>query len=132
MKKLFLLITAILIVTLTGCSKDAYRWKNTTIHVYPDDQGTIYVKYGNGNFNAEPNGSNYQVNLFVKDGDRYSLLINSRHHRIDLAHFDGQHMKASEEINWKRIDDYTIHARGKLLTGYDFYEIFLTQDKFKD
>jgi hypothetical protein len=131
MKRLFLLLSLTLLIFATGCTKHPIRWSNTTIHIYPDEPETIYVKYGNGNFNAEPNGSNYQVDLFIKDDDRYSLLINSRNHPIHLAHFDGQHMKSSEEIDWKRIDDNTIYAKGKILTGYSFYEIFLTQDKFK-
>jgi hypothetical protein len=128
MKKILMILVALLCV---GCSINSLRWVNTTIHIFPEDQQDIYVKYGNGKFRKERNGENYQVDMVVKE-DNYKLVIHSYGDRIDIANFDGACIKPSEEIDWKRLDDHTIYAEGKLITGYDFYEIFLTLDRKLD
>lgn len=116
---------------LIGCSDEPPRWKNVSIHAYPEFPDKLYVKYGNGDFHEEENGENFNIDLAVNDNNQFKLIIESYSMDVDKIYFDGEQKKGSEEHEFIRFSANKIMLTGTFIPGYDFYEIFISEDKLK-
>lgn len=135
MKNLIKAIAFCLLIILTflllGCSSEPPRWKNATVHVFPEFPEKIYVKYGSGDFHEEENGENFNIDLTVNETNDFQLLVESFWNKIHNIHFDGEQKKGSEEHDLTRLSENKVMLTGKFIPGYDFYEIFISEDKQK-
>jgi hypothetical protein len=126
---LFLGLVALLGL-MFGCSDEPPRWSNTYIQFYPADMEVLYVRHGRGTFEEQDNGENYLVEYAPSGDGKFWLKVVSYNHEVDHAYFDGFAGKWDEEMDWKyKEGGKVLVVTGKLLEGYDFYEISLSRDK---
>ena len=137
-KSIVFLAAIVALATMVGCSKHDFLYGNHYIQFYPGDMKTLYVKHGPGNYNAEPNGENYQVEYleYEENGvNMFRLSVISFDHDINFAWFSGYdntdatgQKDMDEEMEWKQ-DGRTFSYTGELLPA-KFYEISLSKKNY--
>lgn len=144
MKRIYFILAIVLL--LTGCSKEPWKWDNHTIHMFPDDPEHLYIKHGNGTFYKAANNDEFHVELKtyeVNEQPMFKLKVTTTSQDFHHIYFDGfdntfrngeiNYSKAPH-IEWKDLNRSVI-VEGKLIPieemPYEFYEIFLSRDKQK-
>lgn len=144
MKRIYLLLLTALL--LSSCTKGPIKWDNTMLHLFPDDQSSLFIKRGNGHFYESTNGDEFKVEFEeYMEGEQpmFRLAVFSKNkdfHYIVFDGFDGRLKNGEIDVNKEPNLDWKVPNRSVVMTGklipleetpYNFYELFLSRDKKK-
>lgn len=137
----------IIAIILVSCSKEPYKYSTAKIQFYEGDTTatgqleTIYVAYGTGNFQSQPNGKDFTVEYksFIQDSLNMARMSVSSNEgfSIDYGYVStfnnlGPHGIEDDqvEIDWKKeANSFSAVFETKVLP-VDFVEVVLNQKNY--